>query len=82
MKLLIVTLSAKTRIRLDLLSDTSKDLSPLETPLTTALIIALPTHHAIFSRPMLSMMPMVPEMDFADFSTQMWLDATLLMPLV
>ena len=77
MKKPILTLSAKTKIRLDSLSDTSKDLSPLVTLFKTALIIALLTHHAIHSRLMLSMMLMELEMDFADFSTPVLLDATL-----
>jgi hypothetical protein len=69
MKKLILMLSAKTKIRLDSLSDMSKDLSPLVTLFKIALIIALLTHHAIYSRLMLSMKMMEPEMDFADFST-------------
>lgn len=79
MKKLILTLSAKTKIRLDLLLDTSKDLLPLETPFKTAPITALLTHHAIYSKPTLLMMPMVLVMDFADFSTKALLDATLLL---
>lgn len=79
MKKLILTLSAKTKIRLDLLLDTSKDLLPLETPFKTAPITALLTHHAIYSKHTLSMMLMVLVMDFADFSIKMLLDATLLL---
>lgn len=77
MKKPIPTLTAKTKIRLDSLSDTSKDLSPLVTPFKTAPITALLTHHAMNSRLMLIMMPTELEMDFADFSTTMLLDATL-----
>jgi len=82
MKLPITTLSAKTRIRLDSQLDTSKDLSHSETPSKTVLTIALLTHHAIYSRLMLMMLLMELEMDFADFSITMLLDATLPMPSV
>jgi len=77
MKKPIPMLSAKTRIRLDSLLDTSKDLLLLETPLKTALITALLTHHAIYSKPMRLMLLMEPEMDFVDFSITVLLDATL-----
>jgi len=82
MKLPITMLTAKIKIRLDLLLDTNKDLLPLETPFKTALIIALLTHHAIYSRLMPMMLLMELEMDFADFSITMLLDATLPMPSV
>merc|ERR1740117_2258845 len=81
MKQLTTMLSVKTRIRLDSQSDTNKDSSPLETLLKTVLIIALLTHHAIYSKLMLLMMLMELVMDFADFSTITLLDATLLSPL-
>jgi hypothetical protein len=82
MKKPIPTLIAKTKIRLDLLLDTSKDSLLLVTPFKTALIIALLTHHAIYSRPMLTMQLMELEMDFADFSMKVSLDAILLLPSV
>merc|ERR1740117_2157943 len=81
MKQLITMLSAKTRTKLDSLSDTNKDLLPLETLLKTVPIIALLTHHAIYSKLMLLMMLMELVMDFADFSTITLSDATPLSPL-
>ena len=80
MKKPIPTLIAKTKIRLVSLLDTSKDLSPLVTLFKTAPITALLTHHAMNSRHMLLMRPTELEMDFADFSIMMLLDATLPMP--
>jgi hypothetical protein len=82
MKLLITMLTAKTRIRLDSLSDMSKDSFLLETLFKTVLIIVLLTHHAIYSKPMQLMMLMELVMDFADFSMMELLDATQLLPLV
>lgn len=82
MKPLTTTPTVLTKIRLDSLSDMNKDSSLLETQFKIVLTIVPPIHHAIFSKPMLSMKLMVLAMVSADFSIPELLVASPEKPLV
>lgn len=77
MKLLMIMPIVLIKTKLDLLSDTNKDLLLLVTLLRTVLIIVLLTHHAIFSKHM-KRLSLELEMVFVDFLITMLPDVLLL----